>query len=84
MPFPSDAPERIARKVDEGSLPLEMPDKMYAGYGSGQPCDGCDQRITLQQVEYEFEVGERRFRMHMGCAGLLEAERRIRGTTESS
>ena len=64
MPFPSDAPERIARKVDTGALPLLMPDKMYAGYGSGQPCHGCDQQTTLQQVECEFEVGERRFLMH--------------------
>ncbi|HEU5321147.1 MAG TPA: hypothetical protein VFX28_10115 [Methylomirabilota bacterium] len=82
MPFPTDAPEKIRDKLDRGVLPREAPGKMYAGFGQGHPCDGCDQPIAPTQVEYELDSSEgRSIRLHLGCAGLWEAERRRRGWT---
>ena len=77
MPFPADAPAHIHNKMVNGRLPLERAERMFAGYGSGKICDGCDQPIGSQQVEYEFVLADgRTFHLHLGCASLLEAERR--------
>ena len=82
MPFPADAPGKIRAKVEDGRLPVDLPARMWAGPGSGQPCDGCEQIISRGQVEYEFESGNgRTIRLHLGCASLLEAERRRRATS---
>jgi hypothetical protein len=77
MPFPPDAPGKIHAKVEDGRLPLELP----ARFGSEKPCDGCGEAISSSQVEYEFESREgRTIRLHLGCASLLEAERRRRSS----
>lgn len=82
MPFPPEAPKKIAAKVERGELSLELPKRMWAGRGSGKPCDGCGEVISASQVEYEFESGDgRTVRLHLGCASLLEAERRRRSRT---
>jgi hypothetical protein len=77
MPFPPDAPNKIREKLDLGLLPAVPPARMWAGHGGGLPCAGCDLPILPDQVEYEFGNGQI-FRMHLGCAGLWEAERRRR------
>jgi hypothetical protein len=80
MPFPADAANKVRDKMDAGILPRDAPRKMYAGFGTGEPCVACDMPILPAQVEYEFEAADRRtFRFHLGCAGLWEAERRRRG-----
>jgi hypothetical protein len=44
----------IRRKLDDGTLPTEPPQgKIYAGYGSGAPCNACGDPIHPAQVEYE-------------------------------
>jgi hypothetical protein len=81
MPFPSDAPGKIRAKVEDGRLPLELPARMWAGFGSEKPCDGCGEAISRSQVEYEFESRDGcTIRLHLGCASLLEAERRRRSS----
>src|SRR4029453_11005705 len=54
--------------------------KIYAGYGSGEPCDACGNTIFRAQAEYELSYPEDRriFRMHFGCASLWETLRRKR------
>jgi hypothetical protein len=72
----------IRRKVDDGTLPSEPPrGKIYAGYGTGAPCDACGDPIYPAQVEYELNYPDehRPFRLHLGCAGLWEAVRLMRG-----
>jgi hypothetical protein len=44
MPFPPDAPEKIREKVERGTLPRTPPARMFAGYGHGEICAGCDHR----------------------------------------
>ena len=74
---PPDAPQRIREKVAIGVLPLAPPTKSCVGFGSGQLCAACDRAITITQTALAIEVeGGRAFILHMGCAGLLEAERR--------
>ena len=80
IPFPPDEPEKIRAKLDAGTLPREASSKMFAGYGDGRPCDGCETPITNTQVEWEFDGPDgQAYRFHLGCAGLWEAERRRRG-----
>jgi hypothetical protein len=73
----------IRRKLDDGDLPTKLPVKMYAGNGGGAPCDACGDPILSAQTEYEWGYPEddqpRAFRMHVGCVGLWEAQRRQRG-----
>lgn len=87
MPFPPDAPKKIREKMDTGALPREAPSKMFAGFGAGDLCDGCETPILPAQVQYEFDadaVGRRVIRFHLGCAGLWEAYRRVRGWSKPS
>jgi hypothetical protein len=72
----------IRRKLDDGTLPTSPPQgKISVGYGRGACCDACGDPIHPAQVEYELNYpGERRtFRLHLGCAGLWEAVRLMRG-----
>jgi hypothetical protein len=81
MDFPN-LRDVIRRKLDDGALPTERPEhKIYAGYGSGAPCDACGDPILPAQVEYELNYPDehRTFRLHLGCAGLWEAMRLQRG-----
>jgi hypothetical protein len=43
----------IRAKLADGRLPLARPSQMWAGHGTGEPCDACDQSITRDDVEYE-------------------------------
>ena len=61
MPFPDHAAQMIHDKLDSGRLPRDVNPKMYAGYGDGQQCDGCEMPISAAQVEWEF-VARRRGR----------------------
>jgi len=80
MPFPFAAPKKIRDRMDNGTLPVDRPEKMHVRFGQGNPCKGCDQPIIPAQVEYEFGTADgRKIRFHLGCAGVWEAERRRRG-----
>jgi hypothetical protein len=71
----------IVRKLDDGALPAEPPNKIYAGHGSGATCDACGDPIQPAQVEYELNYPDelRTFPLHLSCAGLWEAVRLTRG-----
>jgi len=85
MPFPPDPPRKIRDKMDTGVLPREASSKMYAGFGKGELCDGCETPIFPAQVEYEFDADDGRvIKLHLGCAGLWEAYRRVRGWSKPS
>jgi len=74
---------RIRQLVDEGWLPIVLPDMIEAHYGSNSKCYACDQPVTDGQIEYD--AGDPRdrsalLRLHMGCFVLwqIECVRRIR------
>lgn len=80
MPFPEHAAKMIRDKLDAGLLPKEVEARMFAGYGDGKLCDGCELAIARSQVEWEFTTPQgQSVRFHLGCAALWEADRRRRG-----
>ena len=77
MPLSPGQHQRVLASIASGRLRLDAPTTMYAGYGAGHTCIGCDEVIDATQVEYEavFQDGAA-YRLHLGCASLLDAERR--------
>ena len=78
---------RIRDKLDAGLLPQVLAEKMWAGYGHDNPCDGCGEPILPAQVEYEFKEpanSDHVFRLHIGCLGMWIAELRRRGIVKQT
>jgi hypothetical protein len=71
--------DTIRAKLDGGLLPAAFADKVWAGFGSGLRCDGCEAPILPRHVEYEIVAEGLRVRLHIGCHGLWDAELRSRG-----
>jgi len=77
---PKSLPDVVRDLLDAGTLPHEKPVKLWAGQGSDRPCTVCEKPILRVQVEYEPQYdGRPPIRLHVGCHGLWEAERRLRG-----
>jgi hypothetical protein len=70
--------DQIRDKLGAGALPSVLPEKMWTGYGQGNPCDGCGHSIYPAQIEYQF-LQHYVFRLHIGCLGMWLAELRRRG-----
>ena len=68
----------VEDKIRSGVLPLPPgpPQKYFAGKGTGQLCDLCEQAITAEDLEYELDTGSRRLRFHEEC---LDVWRQARG-----
>jgi hypothetical protein len=61
----------ISEKVACGVLPSVKPRKLWAGLGSGRPCDGCGRSITPTDLEYELEFADdRTIRLHRDCLAI--------------
>ena len=64
----------IERKLAAGVLPDRPTVKYWAGFGVGQPCDGCDEPILDPQVEYEVAFDAfPTVRLHAVCAKTWSA-----------
>jgi hypothetical protein len=50
-----DAAANIRDKIQSGILPLPPtpPEKCFAGKGTSRQCDGCDEAITADEIEYD-------------------------------
>ena len=68
----------VADKIRSGTLPLPPapPQEYFAGKGTGQRCDVCEQLITADQLEYETDIAGRTLRFHEKC---LDMWRQARG-----
>jgi CheY-like chemotaxis protein len=77
MPYSPEQRQRVLDALASRRLRLELPKGMFAGRGTGRTCDGCGDSIGPTQVEYEcvYHDGFSHF-LHLGCAGLLDAEQR--------
>jgi len=78
---------RIRRRIDEGRLPVHLPDRINAGHGSGSTCTACDQPISTGDIEYDIEDprnGIARLSLHLECYLLwqIECVKRIREQRE--
>jgi hypothetical protein len=48
--------EKIVSRLDNGTLPAAGNQKIFGGYGTGQPCAACDAPVLETEVLYEVEV----------------------------
>jgi hypothetical protein len=48
--------QKIARRLDDGSLPDAGNQKIFGGYGAHQPCAACEVPVLETDVLYEVEV----------------------------
>jgi hypothetical protein len=80
MKKPPTLADTIREKLDASRLPREDHIKRWVHYGQNRPCVACERIIlcSLPQHDLEFVDG-RVLSMHIGGAGLYDAERRRRG-----
>jgi hypothetical protein len=72
----ADVAAVIRAKITAGLLPRDRPQKIRVGPGSDKACDGCEQPITKEQREYEFDPpGWPTIRLHSECLGVWHVER---------
>ena len=75
-PGEADVAAVIRAKIAAGLLPRDRPQKVWVGPGSDKACDACEQPITKEQREYEFDPpGWPTIRLHSECLGLWHVER---------
>jgi hypothetical protein len=74
-PMPGEnARNRVLQAISSGQLPTRLPRKTWEGAGSGDRCDLCGHPITADQLETEFEDGDRRtYRLHLQCHTAWDA-----------
>jgi hypothetical protein len=66
--------DRILRKLVAHDLPRDELVKTWSGCGQGNLCDACGEPIQEAQFEYQIALGNRLFRLHLGCHALWTAE----------
>jgi hypothetical protein len=74
----SDVAAGTRDKIRSGALPLpsDPPEKCFVGKGTSRPCDGCDEVITPEEIEYELDIaGGRTLRFHVKCLEVWHAAR---------
>jgi hypothetical protein len=71
--------DRIRQQLNAGVLPREHPKKIFGGYGVGDACSGCGDRMRPGQGVFEFDTAGRTYRLHIGCFGLWHGELIRRG-----
>ena len=75
----------VQAKVAAGLLPRGRPSKMWVGPGTGKICDGCEQPITKDDREYEFDLpGRPILRLHQACMEAWQVHRPIQGGSANS
>jgi hypothetical protein len=53
----------------------DPPEKYFAGKGTGQRCDVCEQVIAAEKLEYELDSGGRTLRFHDNCLDMWRQAR---------
>lgn len=67
---------RIRQRIEDARLPVMVPERILAGYGSGHLCIACDQPIQSTEVEYDcqdYRTG-RQLCFHLGCHVVWQME----------
>ena len=69
--------DHISRCIDEGRLPVHLPERVSAGYGFGSKCHACDQSLTHREIEYSVEDPRNAaapLSLHLGCYVIWQIE----------
>jgi hypothetical protein len=62
-----------ALRLTAGKVPKTKPLRMWAGFGSGRPCDGCSETILGFDIEHEYDLVDGGvLRFHAVCSVLWE------------
>jgi hypothetical protein len=65
------AADKIREKLSEGLLPGKTPAHAWCGYGTGKPCNGCNEPILSTEVEHELDFnGAWTVRFHAACEAI--------------
>jgi hypothetical protein len=67
----------IRHKITVGALPGAPPKTVWAGAGTGRPCDACGESITAAQTEIELEMLSAvrpPVRLHRECFAIWKEE----------
>ena len=66
----------IRDKLTADKLPLDAPERIWVGNGTGLTCSACDQPVTDAEREYEFDSPTHgTVRFHQRCLDLWHQER---------
>src|SRR5215469_5801598 len=65
----SELRARVIQRLEDGRLPVVLPTRINAAYGTRMPCDLCDRPIAANEVEYEVtDPGSgKRLHFHIAC-----------------
>ena len=69
--------DQICRRINEGRLPVHLPERVSAGYGFGSKCHACDQPLTHREIEYSVEDSRNAaapLSLHLGCYVIWQIE----------
>jgi hypothetical protein len=67
-------PQLIADKIARGVLPSDTSLTLWAGHGSGRPCDACDEPIATTEFEYDLDLAsDQILRFHGACASFWQS-----------
>jgi len=69
--------DHISRCIDEGRLPVHLPERVSAGYGFGSNCHACEQPLTHREIEYSVEDPRNAaapLSLHLGCYVIWQIE----------
>jgi hypothetical protein len=64
---PADVAAVVRRKIAAGILPMAVPERTWAGPGTGRTCDACDPEITPAEVEHEVDLRDGRTLRVINC-----------------
>ena len=74
----------IRSKLNDGRLPCHSMPRFWGGEGDGEQCDGCDTRITNEQLVMEgiasTHTEKKPIQFHVTCFYVWDAERRAPAT----
>jgi hypothetical protein len=74
--------ERARERIRSGELPIRIPSSTWGGSGNGARCAVCDENLSRDALEVEFEITPQdgqeggTYRMHVSCYIAWESELR--------
>ncbi|HKZ05199.1 MAG TPA: hypothetical protein VJU81_06985 [Methylomirabilota bacterium] len=74
--------EKGRKAVEEATLPLRRPDRIWGGPGEGAECSICRTAVKREELEFDVEFhangdgrGPERHHVHLRCFAVWDTER---------
>ena len=82
MPDEARLREQARKAIEEGRVPILLPDRTWGGPGVGAECAVCQLPVTKDQLEFEIQFahdgtdpGLDKYHVHVRCFAAWEFER---------